>query len=161
MKRADLVFSIVAMLFSIYLMVKSMELPIGWIKEVGPGGGAFPFWLSFGMLITSLVILVRNLMGTSLEGRTTEIFMEPYAIKIFVVVMGSLGLMIGAIHIVGVYVSVPLFMGFYMRYLGHHTWRLIISICVATPIATFIFFEKLLLILLPKGYTEPFFYIFY
>jgi len=28
-------------------------------------------------------------------------------------------------------------------------------------VITFLFFEKLLLILLPKGFTEPLFYIFY
>ena len=161
MKRADLIFSIVAALFSIYLMVKSMELPIGWIKEVGPGGGAFPFWLSFGMLITSILILIRNLMAQSPEGRSTAIFMEPYAIKLFFVVMGSLGMMIGLIHIVGVYFSVPLFMGFYMRYLGQHTWRLVLAVSISAPIVTFVFFEKLLLIQLPKGYLEPLFYIFY
>lgn len=43
--------------FSIYLMVKSYELPVGWIKGSGPGGGTWPFWLSATMLISCLGIL--------------------------------------------------------------------------------------------------------
>jgi hypothetical protein len=39
-------------LFSIYLMWKSAELPIGYIRGQGPGGGFWPFWLSLGMLLS-------------------------------------------------------------------------------------------------------------
>ena len=161
MKKADLLFSVAAIFFSIYLMVKSAELPIGWIKDVGPGGGAFPFWLSVGLLITSILVFVRNLTGLSPEGRSTAMFMDGHAVKLFLFVSVSVGLMIGLIHIIGVYFSVPLFMAFYMRYLGQHSWRLSVSIAIATSVITFVFFEKLLLILLPKGFTEPLFYIFY
>jgi len=161
MKRADLIFSCFAVLFSIYLMVKSTELPIGWIQGTGPGGGAFPFWLSVIMLISSVLILVRNVMKLSPEGKSTGIFMDAHATRLFLIVMVSLGIMIGLIHIVGVYFSVPLFMGFYMRYLGKHSWRMVTAVSLATPVITFLFFEKLLLILLPKGFTEPLFYIFY
>ena len=37
-------------LVALALMAKSAELPIGWIEREGLGGGAFPFWLSAGML---------------------------------------------------------------------------------------------------------------
>ena len=161
MKIADLIFSGLSVLFSIYLMIKSAELPIGWIQGAGPGGGAFPFWLSLILLICSIAIFVRNLLKVSPEGRSAAIFMDDHAKQLFVVVMVSLGLMIGLIHVIGVYFAVPLFMAFYMRFLGRHRWSLVAAVSIATPIITFVFFEKLLLILLPKGYTEPLFYIFY
>ena len=161
MKKTDLIFSGVFVFFSIYLMIKSLELPIGWIAGQGPGGGAFPFWLSLGMLIVSILIFVRNLLKLSPEGRSTEVFMDSHAQWIFMVVMVSLGAMIGLIHIIGVYFSVPLFMGFYMRYLGRHPWKTVLGVSIATPVLTFLLFEKLLLILLPKGYTDPLFFIFY
>ena len=49
MRVAEFVMAFFMGLFSLYLMWKSTELPIGWIPNEGPGGGAFPFWLSFGM----------------------------------------------------------------------------------------------------------------
>ena len=39
-RTAELLMAIVMGAFSIYLMVKSTELPIGWIKVSGPGGAA-------------------------------------------------------------------------------------------------------------------------
>ena len=44
MRRAELLMALVLALLSVYLMWKSWELPIGWIPDEGPGGGAFPFW---------------------------------------------------------------------------------------------------------------------
>ncbi len=161
MKRADLIVSAILALFSIYLMVKSAELPVGWLPGEGPGGGAFPFWLALAMLICSVLIFLRNVMRLSVEGRATEIFMDREAVRLFVVVLISLSAMIGLIHIIGVYFSVPLFMVFYMRWFGGHSWKKTISVAVTMTVGTFILFEKILLIILPKGLTESWFYIFY
>ena len=161
MKRADLVASAVLALLSVYLMLKSMELPIGWLKEEGPGGGAFPFWLAAGMLVCSILIFVRNLLKLSPEGNSTETFMDSETSRLFMTVLISLTIMIGLIHVIGMYGSIPLFFIFYMRYIGKHPWWLVLIVSLSAPVITFLFFEKLLLILLPKGFTEPLFYIFY
>ena len=50
MRRAEIVTASLMAVFSVYLMWKSAELPIGWIPDEGPGGGAFSFWLSAVML---------------------------------------------------------------------------------------------------------------
>ena len=41
MRKAELIMALVMAVFSVYIMWKSTELPIGWIPEEGPGGGAF------------------------------------------------------------------------------------------------------------------------
>ena len=43
MRIAEFSMALVMAIFSVYLMWKSTELPIGWIDGEGPGGGAFPF----------------------------------------------------------------------------------------------------------------------
>ena len=58
-RTAELLMAIMMGAFSIYLMVKSAELPIGWIDEEGPGGGTWPFWLSTIMLISCSGILIN------------------------------------------------------------------------------------------------------
>ncbi len=42
MRVAELVMAAVMAVFSLYIMWKSAELPIGWIPDEGPGGGARP-----------------------------------------------------------------------------------------------------------------------
>ncbi len=51
MRYAEIVTAGILALFSIYLMVKSTELPIGFVSGRGPGGGLWPFWLSAIMLV--------------------------------------------------------------------------------------------------------------
>ena len=161
MRVAELVMALVMALFSLYLMWKSTELPIGWIPDEGPGGGAFPFWLSLGMLLCCLWIIVRWVAKQSPPSRSTEPYMTPQTLKWFLLVAGSLTVMIGLIHIIGVYGAVPLFLIFYVRFLGRHSWVIAGSLAVFTPIAAFFFFEIALKKTLPKGFTEPLFYPLY
>ena len=161
MRKAELVMALVMAVFSVYLMWKSMELPIGWIPDEGPGGGAFSFWLGAGMLLCCIFILFRWAKRLSLPSQSEEPFMDGEALRLFLVISSSLGLMIGAIHVIGVYFSLPLFMAFYMRYLGRHSWRLISGFVIITPVVTFFFFEIALKKTLPKGLTEPMFYPLY
>jgi putative tricarboxylic transport membrane protein len=173
MRRMDAIVAFVLAAFSAYMMWKSTELPIGWIHDYGPGGGAFPFWLAVGMLVCSLIVLARTLLGLTPESRSdAPFFVDGEARRLVFIVAGALTLMVlltSGIYVggtallpaVGVYVAIPLFMIFYMRYLGHHRWVTVLAISIATPVVTFLFFEKLLLILLPKGITDAWFYIFY
>jgi hypothetical protein len=58
---------------------------------------------------------------------------------------------------IGVYGALPLFLLFYIRFLGKHSWRLTAALTVGIPVVTFYFFEITLKIILPKGITEPLF----
>jgi hypothetical protein len=42
-----------------------------------------------------------------------------------------------------------------------HTWLLTILFTIGAPVVTFLFFEAVLKIILPKGYSEPLFYPLY
>lgn len=161
MRRAELVMAIALAVFSGYLMWKSAELEIGWIPKRGPGPGAFPFWLAVGMLVCSLWIILRWFRGIGPFADAEEPYMDRHALNQFLLGAGSLGVMIGLIHFIGVYGSVPLFLIFYMRVLGGHTWSKTATLAIVTPIVTFLFFEIALKITLPKGFTEPMFYPIY
>ena len=171
MRRAELVLALVMAAVSAGLMWKSTELPIGWLPREGPGGGAFPFWLAAGMLVCCAWIVVRWLRrpGGAPEGTRDDPGLgdgdPPYFVReargrIFLVT-AAVAAMIGLVHLIGVYGSVPLFLLFYLRVLGRHSWKLVGAFVVATPVVTFFFFEAALRITLPKGYTEPLFYPLY
>ncbi len=161
MRKAELVMALVMAVLSIGSMVKSAELSIGWIPDEGPGGGAFPFWLSAGMLVCCVWVVVNWVMRTSPPSVSVEPFMDRETLVLFALAAGSLTAMIALIHVIGVYFSMPLFLAFYMRVLGQHGWPLTAALALAMPIVTFFFFEGALTITLPKGYTEPLFYPLY
>ncbi len=161
MRVAELVMAVVMAIFSLYLMWKSAELPIGWIPNEGPGGGAFSFWLATGMLLCCGAMIVRWFRRSSPPSRSTEPYMDSYTRTQFFLVAGSLLVMVGLTHIIGIYGTLPLFLIFYVRFLGRHPWVTTGAIAAATPVITFLFFEIALNITLPKGFTEPLFYPLY
>ena len=161
MRRAELIMAVVLAIFSAYLMWKSAELPIGWIPDEGPGGGAFPFWLSLGMLLSSLWIIERWFRRKTPQSRSTEPYFHSESKVLIALVVGALLLMIGSIHFIGVYGAIPLFFVFYMKLIGRHSWAQTAAFAIGAPIVTFFFFEILLHITLPKGATETLFYPLY
>lgn len=83
--------------------------------------------------------------------RSQEPYMDRTTLGLFFAAAGSLGVMIGLIHFIGVYFAVPLFLMFYMRFMGRHSWALTGSLAAIIPIVTFFFFEITLHMTLPKG----------
>ena len=158
---AELAMAILMGAFSLYLMYKSAELPIGWIRGEGPGGGAWPFWLSVIMLLSCVGIVV-NWVRRKGDVAVSE---EPYFEKTVLIEVGlvavSLIVTVGLFSFIGVYGALPLFLLFYLRFLGNHSWKLSLSFAILLPIITFFFFEITLKIILPKGITEPLFYPLY
>jgi putative tricarboxylic transport membrane protein len=160
-RSAELLMAIVMGLLSIGLMWKSTELEIGWIPDRGPGGGAWPFWLSATMLVCCVVTIVRWWLRQTPESRSDAEFMDKNTRRINYITVGSLVALLGLTHIIGIYFAICLFMLFYIRFVGRHSWLLTGILSVASPVFLFFFFEALLKILLPKGYSEPLFYPLY
>ena len=158
---AELAMAILMGVFSLYLMWKSAELPIGWIPDEGPGGGAWPFWLAVMMLLSCVGIIVNWVRRKG----TVAVSEEPYVERGVLIDVGLVALAlivtVGLFSFIGVYGALPLFLIFYMRLLGNHSWKLSIFFAVLVPIVAFFFFEILLKITLPKGFTEPLFYPLY
>jgi hypothetical protein len=157
MRMAELVMGIVMAVLSLYLMWKSAELPIGWIPEEGPGGGAWPFWLSAGMLACCIAIIIRWAKRITPESRSENVYMTRNTLKQFLLIAGALTVMVGLFHVIGAYGAIPIFLIFYLRFLGGHSWALTGGFAVLTPVFTFLFFEIALVKNLPKGITEPLF----
>jgi hypothetical protein len=167
-RTAELLMAILMAAFSGYLMVKSAELPYGWIKGEGPGGGAWPFWLSAIMLICCVIMLINWVRRTSAPARSLEKFFQrgvftetgSVALALFLAIGMFDGVTLGDVTIIpalGAYVAIFLFLVFYVGYLGRHSMATTLMFSITVPVATFMFFELALKIILPKGITEPFF----
>ena len=156
-RTAELLMAILMGAFSIYLMVKSAELPIGWIDEEGPGGGTWPFWLATIMLISCGGILFNWIRKKGDIATSTKVYIEAHVLGDVAAVAGALIVTVGLFSFIGVYGALPLFLVFYIRFLGKHSWPLTATLAVLIPVVTFYFFEITLKIILPKGITEPLF----
>ncbi|SLN68123.1 Tripartite tricarboxylate transporter TctB family protein [Roseovarius gaetbuli] len=152
---ADRLIAAAIMAMSAYFMWHATVLPIGWNGMTGgPGGGAFPFWLSAIMFVAAGAILVRSLRGKSDYAGD---FFDPETLRSVVMVIIALFVTIALMPWVGTYIALPLFLIWYIKIFGRHGWVLTLCLTIGTPLFLFFFFEVTLKILLPKGLTEPFF----
>jgi hypothetical protein len=148
------------MAFGAWCMVLAARLPVGWDETTGPGGGAFPFWLSAVMVLAAGGVLLRSLAA---EMRVDDLrpFFEPGMLGPVAAVVIALTVTIALMPLAGTYIAIPLFMFWYLRLFGRAGWTVTLCLTLLTPVALFFFFEVSLLILLPKGITEPLFYPLY
>jgi len=159
MRRAEIITAAVLAVFSIYLMVKSTELEFGYISGEGPGGGAWPFWLSAIMLICTGIIAYNGVMKKSSPSQSEEPLLDGYGKKMLLLVGGGIFGFVALIDIISMYGAMFVFLLYYLGFLGRHTLRLTLTISILTPIIFFFFFEALMRITMPKGlpFLEPFF----
>lgn len=161
-RQAELLMAIALALLSIVFMIKSTDgLSIWWVPEKGPGSGAWPFWLSLLMLLSCLTIIVRWVMRVTPQSRSEEPFMDRHAVQLLGTTVAALFLLILGMRYIGIYFSLVLFLIFYLRVLGRHSWALAVSLAGAIPVAVFMLFEWALTIPLPKGMSERLFFPIY
>jgi len=163
-RTAELMMAIATLLLAIGLMTKVYfdGLAIGWLDGRGPGAGFWPFWLSAGMALAALTTLFRWFKGLTPESRS----LEPYIAResLFLVGVSALSILVFLIliGIIGTYFSLMLFMLFYIRFLGNHSWGLTMAFVFGTPISIYLLFEVALTKYLPKGwpvFEEMFLYV--
>ncbi|TDL81152.1 tripartite tricarboxylate transporter TctB family protein [Palleronia sediminis] len=159
MRRAEIVTAGLLALLSMYIMWKSTELQIGYIRGQGPGGGAWPFWLAAICLVSTGFIALNWWRGTSGPSQSDEPFLDSYGRKMLVLVGGGIVGFVVLTYIFSMYGAMALFLLYYIGFLGRHRWWVTLILATAIPTVFFFFFEALMRITLPKGmpFLEPFF----
>lgn len=160
-RTADLLMAIFLCIMSLSFMWSAWELNIGWLEERGPGSGVWPFWLSLGMLITSIMTIIRWFRGATPESRSNDIYISRDTAVIVGTTVAALAVLLLGASYIGMYFALLLFLIFFFKFMGRHSWRLSLTLAVSAPIVVFLFFEWALKIPLPKGVSEPLFYPIY
>ena len=160
-RRAEITVAVVLALCSIALMTKSAQNRITWSAEENMGAGFLPFYLSLGMLVCTVLTIVKFILKKSPQSKDTSAFIDPEAFKFVSVTLISLIVLVFTIGYLGIYFSLIFFLAFYLRYFSEKSISFITIFSLTTPILTFLFFEWLLKIPLPQGISEPLFYPVY
>lgn len=150
-RTAELVMAVLMALLSIAFMVKAAELNIGWVKDRGPGAGAWPFWLATGMLLCCIATLIRWFLRKTPESRSTDPFISSSALTMVSLTVAALAALLLLTPWISIYLALMLFLIFYLRFMGGHGWGSTIAITIAMPVVVFCLFEWALTISLPKG----------
>jgi hypothetical protein len=147
MRAAEIITASVLGLLGGLVIADSLRLGIGWGTD-GPKSGFFPFWLALIMVVCCAIICFQE------SRRATGTFVEREKFKPVLKVLWPAVLAVGLMEWLGLYVAAALYLGFYMRWVGRHSWSLVIVLSLGVPLATFLIFEQWFLVPMPKGPLE-------
>jgi putative tricarboxylic transport membrane protein len=148
MRAADYLTAFILMALGGIVLVDAMRLGIGWGTD-GPRSGFFPFWLALIMIVTCAVIFVQTFWRGSREPFVSREQLGP-VLKVIL----PAAAMVLLTHFVGLYVAAALYTGFYMRWVGRHSWMSVVAVALAISVISFLIFELWFLVPMPKGPVE-------
>jgi putative tricarboxylic transport membrane protein len=148
MRVADLVTASVIMLLGGIVVYDAVRLGIGWGTD-GPKSGFFPFCLGVLLLVMCAGLLIQAALRAESRPFTTREQLGP-VLKVLWPAVAMVVLM----QWIGLYVASALYIGFYMRWIGRHSWPAVVGLAVGVPLVAFIIFEKWFLVPMPKGPLE-------
>jgi putative tricarboxylic transport membrane protein len=147
-RTADLVTAVVLLLLGGVVLYDATRLGYGWSTD-GPQSGFFPFWMAFLMVLSCGAIIAQALRRA--PGR---IFVTREQLWPVLKVFWPAAAMVLVTQFLGLYVASALYVAFYMRWVGRHSWRAVVALAVGIPVVTFLIFEQWFLMPLPKGPLE-------
>jgi putative tricarboxylic transport membrane protein len=148
MRAVDLATAAVLTLLGGVVVLDSMRIGIGWGSD-GPRSGFFPFWLGTILIVASVAIGLQ-----AWRRSTAKPFVTREQLDSVLKVLWPATAMVLLIKPLGLYVAAMLYLGFYMRWVGRHSWLAVILCSVGVPLLTFVVFELWFLVPMPKGPLE-------
>lgn len=148
MGTADLTTAAVLIAGGILVLWDSIRLGIGWGTD-GPKSGFFPFWLAVLMIVACLGIVLQAVRRAD---RTPFVARGALGPVLKVLLPGTAFVLLT--QLIGLYVAAAVYMAFYMRWIGRHSWPAVVLVSVGFPVVTFLIFELWFLVPMPKGPLE-------
>ena len=154
MRRADLVVAILLLAGALVVVGEGLRLGIGWSTD-GPDPGFFVFYLGMSLALASAGVVAQAIWAAA-PPLYRKSFVAPGQFGSVVKVAGPAALLVVLTHWIGLYVAGALYMATYMRWIGRHSWPLIILVSLGIPVAAFLVFEVWFLVPMPKGPLEAY-----
>ena len=148
MRAADLITASILILLGALVIVDAMRLGVGWGID-GPKSGFFPFWLALIMVTCCAIIMAQQARKA-----IRSAFIDPGKLSPVLKVLWPAILAVALMQWLGLYVASALYLGFYMRWVGRHSWAAVISLAFGIPLGTFLIFERWFYVPMPKGPLE-------
>src|SRR6185312_7608514 len=151
-RTINIVVAAALMLVAAVVMVSSYRLGAGWEKNLGPESGYFPFYVALLMFVSAGVTLLQHVLARRADGEGSFIG-RGELVRVFQMLVPMTIFVVLSIYI-GIYISMALFIGFFMVWNGGYSPYKALPLAVLLPIILFVIFEIWFLVPLPKGPVE-------
>ena len=134
-------------LLSLFVCVESFRLGLG--RFNAPGPGFLPFGASLAILLLSFLLLLKE-RGREFIGKAVPLFRGKRIRNVILILAGvfAFPLLLGRL---GFFLCTFLFIGFCLRMIVPHRWKVVFGMSAGVTIACYLLFDAWLTIQLPKG----------
>ena len=143
--------AIAIMIAGALVMTSNYELGMGWDSN-GPQSGYFPFYIGVILFISSMSILIGELMKGSAADDGSFVDGRPFR-RVLRILIPTIIYAVAIVYI-GIYVATAVFISVFMVWLGRYRVIVAALFGVGIALALFLTFEVWFLVPLPKGPLE-------
>jgi len=155
MRKADAIVALIILAIGIVVLYDAAGLGIfGWTTS-GPAPGMYIGLLGTGVTVGSLLIL-GQVFAKWQKGAPNKPFLRPGGLKPVLYVSVPAAVMVLLTEFIGLYLAAGLYLAVYMRWIGTHKWITVAAVSILVPLVSYIVFERIFLIPLPKGMLEEY-----
>ena len=149
----DGIAGLILLAISLFLLVKSFQLPSLPIVPVGPG--FYPAIVLSFMAAASALLVLQDLMNRRPTAAAGEGDAPPRNYRLVVIAFAIVGAYVVLLPLVGFRVATVLFVGALQAALDRprtvRQWVVLAAIALGTAVVSYFVFERYLLVLLPRG----------
>jgi putative tricarboxylic transport membrane protein len=139
----DLVWGLFLFLLGIGAIIESLRLHIG--SPVEPKPGFFPFLAGIALTVFSSIIFLKGWLGGSQKKVTLKEIRRPALLLAILIVLVAALDFVG--HVIGTLIASVMI----LRIMNVKSWRVLILTSCCMSIGTYVLFDRMLGIDLPKG----------
>lgn len=148
MKKANIIISSILILFCVFFGVLTARLPDRNLPNT-LGIDFMPWVLLIILFLLSVLLLLTNFLGKSLETKDAKITLWEVAGILFLtlIVYGY----VQAMNLFGFLIITPVFIAVLMLFTGSRKWKELIAVSVLATVGIYFFFQKVFQVQLPGG----------
>jgi putative tricarboxylic transport membrane protein len=153
MKRANQITGIVLLIFSGYVIMASMQMPLRQITgrtSFAPSTGFLPMWLGVLMAVLSVLLIVNATLQQA-DSTRKEVFPRGRALLAVVLFLAGLAAYIALLEVLGYLSATALLTAFLLLFVMQAGWKTTLLVAVSASIVLFVIFHVLLHVDLPKN----------
>jgi putative tricarboxylic transport membrane protein len=153
MKRANQITGIVLLIFSGYIIMASIQMPLRQITgrtSFAPSTGFLPMWLGVLMAILSILLIVNASLREA-DSNRGAIFARGKALAAVVLFLAGLATYIALLEVLGYFSATMLLTAFLLRFVMGAGWKRTLLVAVSASAVLFVIFQVLLHVELPKN----------
>ena len=154
MKRANQITGIILLIFSGYVIMASMQMPLRQITgrtSFAPSTGFLPMWLGVLMAILSILLIVNATLRERRFRPGGRSFPRGKALAGVLLFLAGLAAYIALLEVLGYLSATVLLTAFLLRFVMQAGWMRTLLVSVGASIVLFVIFQVLLHVELPKN----------